>query len=392
MSSSAADTIDVKLAFKGRSVKLSGISNATTIGKLHENALNELGLSGDEVTLKLLHKGKILNVRDCVDAPAFPQMRKVGKAVKIIAMATERNEVSNLNSRRSDPLLRGFDDEKTRDREKKVSHWGTGVGQHRDYKFVRLEACTGQSFGHRAGSKTPHAFRAADLLERLATDPGIVAVMVERELVVNTLGEMDPIDDRLMQKKKTEGACLLGYNTNHGLRIDVKLRTDDLDGFLPYEDLASTLLHELSHNWVGEHNSLFWSNYGQMRVEYLHKHAALTSAGVYVNGRTTAALAGVAEGCRDGMKSISKFVLEEIAKEISPHGVPLNMVAPAVMQRCKELQGNGVHRGEKLAQESSSGNDKAVEKKGTIRQRTLAAAEQRARETKEKQEKERKDT
>jgi len=46
-------------------------------------------------------------------------------------------------------------------------------------------------------------------------------------------------------------------------------------GFYPYCAIAATLLHELSHNWVGEHNALFWSNYGQMRVEYMVTHKKL---------------------------------------------------------------------------------------------------------------------
>jgi hypothetical protein len=58
-----------------------------------------------------------------------------------------------------------------------------------------------------------------------------VAIFQLRELVVGMLGKMDPIDDHLMQKEQQEGACLLGYYTNHGTRIDVKLRTDDLITF-----------------------------------------------------------------------------------------------------------------------------------------------------------------
>jgi hypothetical protein len=87
---------------------------------------------------------------------------------------------------------------------------------------------------------------------------------------------------------------LLGYYTNHGTRIDVKLRTDDLITFWPYPELALTLLvHELSHNWVGEHNVLFWTNYGQMKVEYLWKHACLLLGGDFVNGERTAELADI---------------------------------------------------------------------------------------------------
>ena len=96
-----------------------------------------------------------------------------------------------------------------------------------------------------------------------------------------------------MPNMQAKGDCLLGYNTNHGMRIDLKLRTDDLSGFRPYSELASTLIHELSHNWVGEHNSLFWTNFGQMRVEYLYGNSMLAQARKYANGKTTPALAGV---------------------------------------------------------------------------------------------------
>ena len=65
----------------------------------------------------------------------------------------------------------------------------------------------------------PHASEARRLLERLKTSPGIVVILRSRELVVGTLGEMDPVDDRIMQMMQLEGGeCLLGYNTNRGLR------------------------------------------------------------------------------------------------------------------------------------------------------------------------------
>jgi len=56
------------------------------------------------------------------------------------------------------------------------------------------------------------------MLEQLKTNPGIVAILRSRELVVRTLGEMDPVDDRITQMMQLEGGeCLLGYNTNRGL-------------------------------------------------------------------------------------------------------------------------------------------------------------------------------
>lgn len=184
--------------------------------------------------------------------------------------------------------------------------------------------------------------------------------MVERELVVGTLGEIDPIDDRLMQQKESQGGCLLGYNTNHGARIDLKLRTDDLQGFLPYHQIAATLVHELSHNWVGEHNALFWTNYAQMRVEYLHKHASLAAAGYVVNGRTSADHAGVVgvgssslplsyadrggDADVDGsvsMRQISVTVISECKSEMIMYGIPVEIITPAVLDRCQEIKVKG---------------------------------------------------
>ena len=120
---------------------------------------------------------------------------------------------------------------------------------------------------------------------------------------------MDPNHDVLMHKTRQRSggtACLLGYNTNHGLRIDIKLRTEDVSTFRPYHELVATLIHELSHNWVEEHNVVFWTNYGQMRIEYLWEHACLMMGGMFVNGKRTATLAGVEDMIR--MSSPSSYL------------------------------------------------------------------------------------
>jgi WLM domain len=201
-----------------------------------------------------------------------------------------------------------------------------------------LQACTWQSFGHRPVDSTPHDFKALHLLEQLATDPGIVAVLKERELVVGTLGEMDPIDDRLMKRKQQhEGVCLLGYNTNGGARIDLKLRTDDLQGFRPYSQLAATLIHELSHNWVGEHNLLFWSNYGQMRIEYVATHT-FSTAGWVVHGKTTAQLAGLPSLISTNMDTVFHFVMTELAQEMAQYHLSADLIAASIRERCDELE------------------------------------------------------
>jgi len=269
-------------------------------------------------------------------------------------------------------------------------YWGEATQQHKDYKFCRLHACTDHSFGHRSTETTPHAFRAMELLEKLSTDPGIVSIMKERELVVGTLGEMDPIDDRIMMKTESHGGCLLGYNTNHGLRIDIKLRTDDLSDFRQYPELVSTLIHELSHNWVGEHNLLFWTNYAQMRAEYLCTHARLRKSALIVRGKKTATLAGLDERVLD---NIFDLIMNELVREMGQHGLHPNMIANPIRQRIQQLE-EETHKmknqqeyrlgGESMEKNSDISRTKMRNQVLSARELALAAAEQRAREAKQK--------
>lgn len=265
------ETFIITVAFNGKHVTLHNITRDTTIDEIASLARETFDLP-EETSLKFVMKGKVVGQGEDSTKPVFPSgLGSVSKLPpKIVIMATADQTLKELRLKRADPTIRGFDHEPKKDVSNRSAVWGPSTTQNREYKFCRLQACTWQSFGHRPTETTPHAFKAMQLLERISTDPGVVAIMIERELVVGTLGEMDPIDDRLMQKKaEQDGACLLGYNTNAGARIDIKLRTDDLSGFRAYPDLVATLIHELSHNWVGEHNALFWANYGQMVSEIL---------------------------------------------------------------------------------------------------------------------------
>lgn len=259
------DRFAVKFSHRGTSATARGIPREITAPALLAAARTSLGMMEDDddgVFLRLIYKGKTIareQTRDDGEGhgdddddddgfatrPAFPTagatMPKNGgiATVMVVGGATTASDVRGINSSRSDPLMRGFDGEASRrlamtsssPAASSVRDWGPSLPDRRDakYKFCRLEECADASFGTRPGASTPHAFEARRLLERLSTDPGIVAILRSRELVVGTLGEMDPVDDRIMQKMQQEGGgCLLGYNTNRGLRIDVKLRTDDL--------------------------------------------------------------------------------------------------------------------------------------------------------------------
>jgi WLM domain len=340
--STCTEFFTVQFSFQGKTLE-GQATVLTTADELLETARSLLfpnsSSDGQPHAIKLLFKGKRLEGSSIV-FPTAPS-----KIPKMIVLATTTNTVTELNSRRSDPTIRGFDNERSIQSSKTTpmanGYWGPLTRQHKDYKFCRFQACTWQSFGHRPVDETPHDFAALNLLEQLATDPGMVAILQERELVVTMLGEMDPIDDRLMQKtQQQKGMCLLGYNTNAGARIDLKLRTDDLKGFRPYSELAATLIHELSHNWVSDHNLLFWTNYGQMRVEYLSRHIFGTG-GIVVRGQTTAQLAGLPSSLK-AMSDIYAFVMGDLTREMAMHGLDARTVAAAIRARCDEWEQTAV--------------------------------------------------
>jgi hypothetical protein len=357
------------------------ISTTTTASDLYRfvlDALQEQVATDETAQLKLLMKGK--RIDPTADSIVFPSIPT--KTPKILVMATSAVVVQEMAHKRSDPTIRGFNSQELERNGKKpieAQHWGPSMSQqNKACKFCRFQACTWQSFGHRPTEDTPHAFRALQLLHKLATDPGIVAVMVERELVVGTLGEMDPIDDRLMQQQQQHGGCVLGYNTNGGARIDVKLRTDDLQGFRPYPELVATLLHELSHNWVGDHNLLFWTNYAQMRAEYLYTHASLRST--IIEGKTTAEVAGLDDNnnTQVRLENIYDCILQELVREMAQHGLHPQMIAAPIRQRCDELEQSAKNKGRRLGGEENNTGGTSSHSGGSARERALRAAERRA--------------
>jgi len=435
MNNDITTTFTVKFSYKGKSISVENISYETTASDLLSKARSSYQDIDDDIILRLIFKGKTIaqetvnstndNDADINQQPAFSSNIKVPKSgiAKVIIMgSTTSTAIQQLNSLKSDPLMRGFDEENKANNAKKntlSTYWGTRfTQQHKQYKFCKLQECTDASFGSRTDRiNAPHAFEARRLLERLATDPGIIALLVKRQLVVGTLGEIDPIDDRLMQSKASEGACLLGYNTNHGLRIDIKLRTDDLSSFRPYKELVSTLIHELSHNWCSEHDVLFWTNYGQMRVEYLYKHARLMNGGIFVGGKRTAELAGVVDmifppsassvsspssasssssssssSPESVMNNICQSIIQECAREMAQHRLPVQLIIPGILSFSKELMAEtekeedthtgGYKLGTLDNQSNTQRRDDDTTAGLSVRERTLAAAEKRAREQK----------
>ncbi|KAK3397423.1 WLM-domain-containing protein [Sordaria brevicollis] len=98
--------------------------------------------------------------------------------------------------------------------------------------------------------------RSLAFLHRLASDPGIRAVMKSHKFTVGLLTEMDPA---AYTQANHEGVTrILGLNRNKGQVIELRLRTDAYDGYRDYKTIRNTLCHELAHNVWGEHDRNFW--------------------------------------------------------------------------------------------------------------------------------------
>lgn len=110
-----------------------------------------------------------------------------------------------------------------------------------DYGFGSVEALDGYC----------DRSRAQAVLERLATDAGILHVMSLRGWRVGALREMPPIG------RVGREACVLGFNRGRGMEIRLRLRTDDNRGFRGVDQLLHVLAHELAHNVEDEHGVAF---------------------------------------------------------------------------------------------------------------------------------------
>ncbi|CAH0474098.1 unnamed protein product [Peronospora belbahrii] len=103
---------------------------------------------------------------------------------------------------------------------------------------------------------------AQEILEKLANDRGILAVMAKHKWSVGVLAEMLPDG-----KVGVDPVCVLGLNQNKGQRILLRLRTDDLLGFRKFLSIKKVLFHELSHNVHSEHDTNFYQLMRQIEKE-----------------------------------------------------------------------------------------------------------------------------
>ncbi|KAI8871343.1 WLM-domain-containing protein [Ramicandelaber brevisporus] len=95
----------------------------------------------------------------------------------------------------------------------------------------------------------PSPNEAKRILEKLAADPGVEAVMAKYKWTVQVLKELSPAEVKI-----------LGHNKGRGLEIALRLREpSNVDEFRSYSSILSVLCHELAHMVHDEHDEDFRS-------------------------------------------------------------------------------------------------------------------------------------
>ena len=116
-------------------------------------------------------------------------------------------------------------------------------------------------------SSMPNPALAKDLLERLRLATKVV--VAKHKWRVPVLKEFYP-----------KNHSLLGLNVNRGQSIMIRLREgSDQFSFLPWHSVLGTLVHELTHNEVGEHSAEFYK-----KMEELYDEVEASSGGVNGSG------------------------------------------------------------------------------------------------------------
>lgn len=260
---STDDVYFVSLSYKGTAydVPVQGDDHLASIFDFVQEALDF-----PRENCKLISKGKMLRPDNETLTVAEAGLRA---GSKVMLVASSAKDISFVQSSRADPLVKGFAEEERDEQSRRkraraaLSAWGTK--QDSEFNFGSIKA----EFKY----SEPPPYEAERLLQRLATDPGIIEIMKTRKFKVGVLTEMSPVEaQERMAKRGTPNMDLLGYNQNFGGMIVLRLRTDTLKGFRPYHDLINTLIHELTHNVWGLHDHNFWKLFGELKAQYMKFH------------------------------------------------------------------------------------------------------------------------
>lgn len=241
-------------------------ATSVTFGDVVVAFANELGLSLSTTRLhgatkKWCAPSGVANVTSTSVLPPEETLKKL----RLMVTGSRAEEAEALERERGkDYRIRGFEEEDRRELVRcglvpSSASGGRGRGggsTSTSHRFGDIDTLDVPDF------IKPTKRQAVELLERLATDPGIVGVMDKHGWRVPKLREMPPEG-----KVGVSESCVLGYNVNQGAEIHLRLRTDDLRGFRDYVTIRRTLLHELAHNVHADHGPGFRELNSRLNVE-----------------------------------------------------------------------------------------------------------------------------
>jgi hypothetical protein len=204
-----------------------------TVGGLKAKLAEETGYT----TLKLIYAGKVLK-----DDLALISSIPGGVNAKLSLVGSNplaHPTTVNVNERRV------VDDLTDRDNDggRQSAPGSKRVTSYSAYRFHAIQTLPG----------LPMEEKARGILEELASDPGVLAVMEKFKWSVGALCELYPEG-----YVGVSDVCVMGLNENKGQRILLRLRTDDMKGFRKILTIKKVLCHEMAHNVHGDHDSSFY--------------------------------------------------------------------------------------------------------------------------------------
>jgi hypothetical protein len=178
---------------------------------------------------------------------------------------------------------------------------------------------------------------AQAMLERVATDPGVLAVMKRRSWRVGALLELPEIE--------SDSSKLLGLNKNRGAEILLRLTFDAGgrvgDGLRSYASIIDTMLHELVHIEIGPHNRDFHALHRVLKDEYAGalrwpSGAASSAASSASQGRAWVGGSGALGGGSSFKNSNNTTTAATTASTAPGPRTPAQMAALAALGRLSE--------------------------------------------------------
>ena len=261
----------VSVAFRGKKYKYKLVSGVTVDDikeRVIKNESQNLQLAPSD--LKLLYKGKDLSGQPNKNISQL--LMPTGKQVyKVMAFGRSFSEVHDIQESHAEAIQRvpRIRDDLTKQGQRDMERRKC-LGNHmlyqaaaKDSQLSRASSSTSFGFGHiETLANLPDEDKARDILNKLSTDPSILACMKQHKWRVGVLKEMYP------EGKVGESAvCVMGLNRNKGQEILLRIRTDDLKGFRKILSIRKVLFHELAHNVHSEHDGKFFALMRQIEKE-----------------------------------------------------------------------------------------------------------------------------